>query len=158
MPGDNVVRPVFGARKVDAPERDASVSEPLSSASETPDLDQDVHYFLSNLELVWKAHLQGDEMTNYLFDDVGYNKTDTSLELRRPVVRGYTFEQFCERLLNSSRKEWRAQPAFFGALFIEFHDRQNAMLMALEDKQKEISALAADKAKIILQIAMRAEM
>ncbi len=149
MPEDNLIRPVFGRKTEDG--------EDKTSTDKVPDFELDVSFCLSNFELVWRAHLRGDEMTNYLFDDVGYKKTDTSLELRRPVVRTYTFEQFCERLLNSVRTEWRANPAFFGALFMEFHDRQNAILATIVEREEQVKALSKEDATILLKIAARAE-
>jgi hypothetical protein len=150
MSEDKVLRPVFGGRK-----DDAVASESSSPPNEAPDLEHDVAYCFSNLELVWKAHLRGDEMTNYLFDDVGYQKTDASLELRRPVVRGYSFEQFCDRLMNSSPAEWLAQPAFFGALFIEFHERQNLILLSLDQRREQVNALPGEHKTILLQLVVR---
>ncbi len=156
MSEDNVVRPAFGAQKAITVENTAPVSEVDTSADGTYDFEEDIEYCLQNLELVWQAHLRGDEMTNYLFDDVKYNKNDGSLQLRRPIVSTYTFEQFCTRLLTSSRAEWRAQPAFFGALFVEFHERQNFILSALEERQQGVKELAKDHLKILLQIMIRA--
>lgn len=158
MSSDNVIRPVFGGRKTEVIADQASNSEAAPISTEAPDFEQDIDYFLAKLERAWEAHMRGDEMTNYLFDDVGYNKNDGSLQLRRPVVSTYSFEQFCDRLLGSSRSEWRAQPAFYGALFIEFHERQNFILMALEGRKEQVQALAEGDRKIILQIAVRAEL
>lgn len=158
MSSDNVIRPVFGGQRAEVIADQASNPEAAPTSTEASDFEQDIDYFLSNLERVWEAHLRGDEMTNYLFDDVGYNKNDGSLQLRRPVVSSYTFEQFCDRLLGSSRSEWRAQPAFYGALFIELHERQNFILMALEGRKEQVQALTEGDLKIILQIAVRAQL
>lgn len=157
MSSNNIVRPQFGARTTDTLEKAATL-DASASTDEPYDFEADIAYCLANFDLVWQAHLQGDVMTNYLFDDVGYSKSDNSLQLRRPVVSTYTFEQFCDRLINSSSVEWRAQPAFFGALFIEFHERQNFILLALSERKENVTALSPEQIKIFLQLVVRAEL
>lgn len=158
MCDNNVIRPIFGSGRSKSVS-DAPTVLAVAVSDNIPDFEQDIDYFISNLERIWKAHLMGDTMTNFLFDDIKYIKTDSSLKLRRPLVRSNTFEQFCDRLLGSTKVEWRAQPAFFGALFIEFHERQNSILLTiLESRKEQIRALAAGDQKIILQIVARAEL
>lgn len=156
MSEDNVIRPVFGGGQAGKGANVPVISEAVAPPDETSDLEQDVVYCLSNLELVWRAHLRGDDMTNFLFDKVGYQKTDESLVLRQPIVRKYTFERFCERLLNTTPGEWRAQPAFFGALFLEFHDRQNAIMDFLEGHFDRVTKLSDEDTQILFAIAVRA--
>lgn len=157
MSEDNVIRPACWGQKTQNSGSIVSDSAADMAADTAPDFEKDIVYCLSNLDLVWSAHLRGDDMTNYIFDVVGYSKTDASLELRRPIVQTYTFERLCDRLLRSSQGEWRAQPAFFGALFVEFTERQNAILeMLMENEPNRITQLPPDKMKIILDIAARA--
>jgi hypothetical protein len=156
MPGNNVVYGAFGGR-VPESAGDAAPAEAPPSDDGSSGFEIDIAYCLSNLERVWEAHLRGDLMTNYLFDEVGYQKTDFSLELRRPIVRAYSFEQFCDYLLESVPAKWHAQPAFFGALFMEFHERQNFILAALEDRVDEVRALAPAHLELLMKIALRAE-
>jgi hypothetical protein len=153
----NVLPFQLGARKAVVSEKTAEPAV-VAPATEPYNFETDIAYCLSNLDRVWKAHLLGDEMTTYLFDVVGYSKTDSSLELRRPIVSAYTFEQFCDRLLTSVPMEWRAQPAFFGALFIEFHERQNFILAALSERKDDVTALSPEQIKIFLQLVVRAEL
>ncbi len=152
MSEDNVIRPTFGGRKTPQTE---SLLGAVPQQSDSLDIVQDVQYCLAHLETVWHAHLRGDQMTNYLFDDIKYKKSDPSLVLRRPVVRGYTFEQFCDQLLSSSSTQWRSQPAFYGALFIEFHERQNLILLSLQELAEQIKSLSREDAEIIVKLAMR---
>lgn len=156
MSDDNVIRPIFGRPRADTTAGAQMRQNTISDEDEIPDHEQDLRYFLLNLKLVWKAHLRGDEMTNFLFDVAGYQKSDSSLDLRRPIVRNYTFEYFCDRLLNSSRGEWSSQPAFFGALFIEFHARQNIILSLLETNTDAIVELTPEDTRLLLNITVRA--
>ena len=137
MPDDNVVRPVFGGQKQSAQQ----ASEPLTAKPGLQEMQQmvvaDVTYYLEHRETkIAEARECGDTMTNYIFDVLpGFSLNDESLGLRLGLMSQIPLQDLCEILTTSDRADWSEKPHYYGAVYVEFDGRCNAVKEAWADYQ-----------------------
>ena len=101
----------------------------------------DVTYYLEHRETkIPEARTCGDTMTNYVFDVLpGFSLNDESLGLRQGLLSQIPLQSLCEDLITSDRADWSQKPHYYGAVYVEFDERCNA----IEERWAEYQALEA---------------
>lgn len=80
--------------------------------------------------LVSDAIARGNELTAYVFDIMeGFELKDESLRLRLGLLKRTRLETLCSLLLQSGEAQWRTQPHYFGAIFVELDGRAQGIVL-----------------------------
>lgn len=79
-------------------------------------------------EIIKQAIATGNEMTSYVLDDLrGFQVKEESVRLRLGMLSKTPLEVLCTYLINSDKLQWRQQPHYYGAIFVELDSRVQAI-------------------------------
>lgn len=115
--GDAVMAEVISFKKRD---KALPKTTPVTAAQM---LAEDYVYAFANKELLSRVAQHADLMTKFIFDCLGFKKSDESLLLRQKALRQWTLEALGQRILDSGESDWRSQPSFYGATYLEWFER-----------------------------------
>ena len=93
------------------------------SAGSTNIQNEDIYYFLKNIQRLLGVPKRVDEITNYIFSLKNFVKNDANIALRREGVALFTLEQLSDHILDSTEQDWKIRPSFYGAVILEYNSR-----------------------------------
>lgn len=145
MAAENVVRPVFGKKKVEVEKPQQKDSDAESHPDDdyydpkdyTPEqlrrAQLDLVFMLQEVDRIQKVRDKLHTIGDFIHSLKDYVPNKENIKLRRQGMASLSVKDICEQAESSVELQWSAHPAYFGALTLEYHYRVKAALSLMSD-------------------------
>ncbi len=142
---DNVLRPVFGKKKLESAIQPALPQSAEEKASDDykyigpitgealEQAQKDLLYIYVNGAFVERMRNKIQEAGDTIFGLKDFVPDQASIRLRRQGLKSFSLEQICQEIERTHELQWRSQPSYLGALTLEHHYRVQTALSLMNE-------------------------